>query len=158
MFEKKEDKHQEPKNSNGQADLSERSDQAEASPSIDKKQAGQVESDPASLAPESDANAAETNVTGRAVFAVETSGAGIVVRTAFLTEDSRLIEMPAVFPDIVHAMSVIDDLKAQVIMHFSRAAQVGAQVIAGQNKQEQEQGQAATEPAADSEARNRTCI
>ncbi len=49
----------------------------------------------------------QTSVTGRAVFAVQTSHAGVVVRTAFLTADSRLLDMPAVFPDIQYAMNVL---------------------------------------------------
>lgn len=81
----------------------------------------------------------QVNITGRAVFAVETTGAGVVVRTAFLTEDSRLLDMPAVFPDMVYAMNVVDDLKRQIIQHFSQAAQVGAQVIANQAQQQMEQ-------------------
>lgn len=80
-----------------------------------------------------------TNVTGRAVFAVETTAAGVVVRTAFLTEDNKLLNMPAVFPDLVYAMNVIDDLKRQVMQHFSQAAQVGAQVIANQARAQQQQ-------------------
>lgn len=82
-----------------------------------------------------------TNVTGRAVFAVETTAAGVVVRTAFLTEENKLLNMPAVFPDLVYAMNVIDDLKRQVMQHFSQAAQVGAQVIANQARAQQQQQQ-----------------
>jgi|GEM_PF-1196231 len=81
----------------------------------------------------------QVNITGRAVFAVETTGAGVVVRTAFMTEDNRLLDMPAVFPDMVYAMNVVDDLKRQIIQHFSQAAQVGAQVIANQAQQQMEQ-------------------
>lgn len=73
-----------------------------------------------------------TNVTGRSVFAIETTAAGIVVRTAFMTDDNRLLNMPAVFPDVMYAFEVIDDLKRQVAQHFSQAAQVGAKVIAEQ--------------------------
>ena len=72
------------------------------------------------------------NLTGRSVFAVETTAAGVVVRTAFLTEDNRLVDMPAVFPDALYAFNVLDDLKRQVAQHFAQAAQVGAQVIANQ--------------------------
>lgn len=87
-----------------------------------------------------DAQAAEsTNVTGRAVFAVETTAAGVVVRTAFLTEENKLLNMPAVFPDLVYAINVIDDLKRQVMQHFSQAAQVGAQVISNQARAQQQQ-------------------
>lgn len=73
-----------------------------------------------------------TNVTGRSVFAIETTAAGIVVRTALMTDDNRLLNMPAVFPDVMYAFEVIDDLKRQVAQHFSQAAQVGAKVIAEQ--------------------------
>lgn len=38
------------------------------------------------------------DIRGRAVFAVDTSAAGIVIRTAFLSEQGQLMEMPAVFP------------------------------------------------------------
>jgi hypothetical protein len=77
------------------------------------------------------------NLTGRAVFSVETTAAGVVVRTAFLTEDKRLLDMPAVFPDMLYAMNVIDDLRRQVMQHFSQAVQVGTQVIANQARNQQ---------------------
>ncbi|MCD8505373.1 MAG: hypothetical protein LRY53_09240 [Burkholderiaceae bacterium] len=94
-----------------------------------------------------DAAQQNVNVTGRSVFAVETTAAGVVVRTAFLTEENRLLDMPAVFPNMIYAMNVIDDLRRQVMQHFSQAAQVGAQVIANQARmqQEQQQGQAPAE-------------
>ncbi|HEY7804816.1 MAG TPA: hypothetical protein VIC30_10350 [Orrella sp.] len=82
------------------------------------------------------------NLTGRAVFAVETTAAGVVVRTAFLTEDQRLLDMPAIFPDMVYALNVIDDLRRQVMQHFSQAAQVGAQVIANQARDQQQKAAA----------------
>jgi hypothetical protein len=91
--------------------------------------------------PISDDPSTQQTVKGRAVFAVETTAAGVVVRTAFLTEEQRLLDMPAVFPDVMYAMNVIDELKAQVMQHFSQAAQVGAQVIANQARAQQEQGQ-----------------
>lgn len=69
---------------------------------------------------------------GRAVFAVDTSAAGIVVRTAFLTEQGQVIEMPAVFPDLGYALQQIDHLRQIVIDRFAQAAQVGVQVIAAQ--------------------------
>lgn len=83
------------------------------------------------------AQAQTTNIKGRSVFAIETTGAGVVVRTAFMTEDNRLLDMPAVFPDMMYAFNVIDDLKRQVAQHFSQAAQVGAQVIANQARAQQ---------------------
>lgn len=72
------------------------------------------------------------NLTGRSVFLVETVAAGVAVRTLFLTEEQKLLEMPAVFPDLTYALSQIDDLRRAVMQHFSQAAQVGAQVIAAQ--------------------------
>lgn len=115
----------------------------------------QVETTPAAApAAAADATAQQNvNVTGRSVFAVETTAAGVVVRTAFLTEDNRLLDMPAVFPNMVYAMNVLDDLRNQVMQHFSQAAQVGAQVIANQARAQQEQQgqqgqQATTEKAA----------
>ena len=78
-----------------------------------------------------------TDITGRSVFAIETTPAGVVVRTAFMTEDNRMLDMPAVFPDALYAFSVLDDLKAQVAQHFSQAARVGAQVISEQARNQQ---------------------
>lgn len=76
--------------------------------------------------------AAAQDMTGRAVFAVDTSAAGIVVRTAFLAEQGQLIEMPAIFPDLSYALTQIDQLRQIVIDRFAQAAQVGVQVIAAQ--------------------------
>lgn len=81
------------------------------------------------------------NITGRAVFAVDTAAAGIVVRTAFLTEQGQLVDMPAVFPDLSYALNQIDHLRQLVLERFAQAAQVGVQVIAASAAQ---QGAAAT--------------
>ena len=70
--------------------------------------------------------------TGRSVFLVETTAAGISVQTALLTNDSQLLRAPAVFPDIEYAFAQIDELKRLVSRHFSDAARVGAQVVAAQ--------------------------
>lgn len=78
-----------------------------------------------------------TDITGRSVFSIETTPAGVVVRTAFMTEDNRMLDMPAVFPDALYAFSVLDDLKAQVAQHFAQAARVGAQVISEQARNQQ---------------------
>lgn len=75
---------------------------------------------------------ADQAVTGRSVFLVETVAAGVSVRPVFLTEDQRLLDMPAVFPDMAYAMAQIEDLRRVVAQHFAQAAQVGAQVIAAQ--------------------------
>ncbi len=91
----------------------------------------------AALASDELANPSETpaaplpqDLRGRAVFAVDTSAAGILVRTAFLTEQGQVIEMPAVFPDLGYALQQIDHLRQIVIDRFAQAAQVGVQVIA----------------------------
>ena len=71
-----------------------------------------------------------TTLRGRSVFLVQTTQAGVVVRTAWLSEDKKLSDMPAVFPSVDYAVNLIDDLKRQVLKHFSQAAQVGAKAIA----------------------------
>lgn len=71
---------------------------------------------------------------GRSVFLVQTTAAGVTVRTAWMSEDKKLMDMPAVFPDVNYAINLIDDLKRQVLKHFSQAAQVGGQVIAQQKR------------------------
>ena len=84
---------------------------------------------------------AEQSVRGRSLFVVETTAAGIAVQTALLTEDNRLMSAPAVFADVAYALSQIEELRGMVLQHFTRAAQVGAQVLAAQA---QTQGQAPT--------------
>lgn len=81
--------------------------------------------------PSSNASAPES-ISGRAVFAVEMSPAGLVVRTVFLTQQNQLLEMPAVFPNLQYALAQIDDLRQIVIDRFNQAAQVGIQVMASQ--------------------------
>ncbi len=68
-------------------------------------------------------------ITSRAVSATETTAAGVVVSTAFLTKNNEPLDMPAVFPDLSYAIDVVDDLKRQIMQHFSEAARVGAKVI-----------------------------
>ncbi len=72
---------------------------------------------------------------GRSVFVVQTTAKGVVVRSAWLSEDQTLREMPAVFPEVNYALAVVDDLRKQILKHFSQAAQVGARAIASQRKQ-----------------------
>ncbi len=79
----------------------------------------------------------QQQVSGRSVFMVETSPAGIVVRTALLTEDGKLMNMPAVFPDVEYAFAQIDELRRLVSRHFSQAAQIGGQVLAQQTAAQQ---------------------
>ena len=72
---------------------------------------------------------------GRSVFVVNTTPAGVTVQTAFLSEDGKLMNMPAVFPDVDYAFAQIDELRRLVSRHFSEAAKLGGQVI--QNQQDQ---------------------
>lgn len=78
---------------------------------------------------------ASESLVGRSAFLIETVAAGVSVRTVFMCEDQRVLEMPAVFPELSYALSQIEDLKRAVIQHFAQAAQVGAQVIAAQATQ-----------------------
>ncbi len=81
-----------------------------------------------------------TSFTGRSVFAVETVAAGIAVQTALLTEDNKVILVPAVFPDVGYALQQIDELRQMVLDHFTRAAKVGAQVLAEEAAQNEPEG------------------
>lgn len=84
------------------------------------------------LSTQSQENAPPETLRGRSIFLVETTTSGISVQTSFMTEDGKLLQMPAIFPDVQYAFAQIDELKNLVAQHFSRAAQVGAQVIAQQ--------------------------
>lgn len=77
---------------------------------------------------------AESTLLGRAAFVVDTSAAGIVVRTAFVSDNGQVLEIPAVFPDLGYALQQIDHLRQIVIDRFAQAAQVGVQVIAAQGQ------------------------
>ena len=107
----------------------------------------------ANNAAEPGADAATESVTGRGVFVVETVPVGVAVRTAFLTEDGRLLESPTVFPDMMYAMAQIDELKQLVAQRFAEAAQIGAQVIAQQIQANQASAQPATTAAAAADAK-----
>ena len=72
----------------------------------------------------------EQSFTGRGVFAVQTVDVGIAVSGAILTDDGRLLNAPAVFPDLGYALSQIDELRALVLKHFGEAAAIGVQVLA----------------------------
>jgi hypothetical protein len=77
-----------------------------------------------------DESAKQEQVKGRSVFLVETTPAGVAVQTALLTDDGKLLNMPAIFPDVQYAFEQIDELKRLVSQHFSQAAQLGAQMMA----------------------------
>ena len=66
---------------------------------------------------------------GRSIFIIETTGKGILVQTSFEAEDGRLLEMPAVFPNIEYALAQIDEMRRLVINKFSEAASIGIQTI-----------------------------
>lgn len=87
---------------------------------------------------------AAENITGRGVFVIETVPVGVAVRTAFLAEDGRLLDIPAVFPDMMYAFAQIDELKQMVAQRFAEAAQIGNQVIAQQIEANRNQAAAAT--------------
>ena len=108
---------------------------------------------PNTLPPGDAANTADnTPVSGRSLFAVETTVAGVAVQTVFLTDDQRLLHAPAVFPDIGYALAQIDELRAMVMQHFTRAAQVGAQVLAAQAQAAAQTSTSAADQDADKEA------
>ena len=56
----------------------------------------------------------EQVVKGRSVFLVETTPAGIAVQTALLTEDGKLLNAPAIFPDVEYAFTQVDELKSLI--------------------------------------------
>lgn len=64
-------------------------------------------------------------IQGRSIFIVETTPSGIQVKTGFLAEDSRVLELPAIFPTQEYALSQIDELRKIVIQHFTQALQSG---------------------------------
>jgi hypothetical protein len=71
-------------------------------------------------------------ITGRGVFVVQIVSGGVAVRSSMLVEGDRLVDMPAIFPDVHYAMAQIDELKNLVARHFAEAAQLGTQMIAAQ--------------------------
>jgi hypothetical protein len=64
-------------------------------------------------------------IQGRSIFIVETTPSGVQVKTGFLTEDGRVLELPAIFPTQEYALSQIDELRKIVIQHFAQAQQAG---------------------------------
>ena len=71
----------------------------------------------------------EDSIVGRSIFIIETTGKGILVQTSFETEDGRLLEMPAIFPNIEYALAQIDEMRRLVVSKFSEAATIGIQSI-----------------------------
>ena len=89
------------------------------------------------------------SISGRGVFAVQVVNGGVAVRSAMLVDGDRLLEMPAIFPDVHYAMAQIDELKTLVARHFAEAAHLGTQLIAAQ-AQAQIQAQSAPSETANS--------
>ncbi len=77
-----------------------------------------------------DESGKQEQVKGRSVFLAETTPAGVAIQTALLTDEGKLLNMPAIFPDVQYAFEQIDELKRLVSQHFSQAAQLGAQMMA----------------------------
>ncbi|WP_071461914.1 hypothetical protein [Polynucleobacter asymbioticus] len=65
-------------------------------------------------------------IQGRSIFIVETTPSGVQVKTGFLAEDGRVLELPAIFPTQEYALSQIDELRKIVIQHFAQAQQASA--------------------------------
>ncbi len=72
-------------------------------------------------------------LTGRSVFSVETTPEGVMVKTRFLTEDGRLLDMPAIFPSPDYALAQIDELRALVSQKFAEAIKLSGQAMADTN-------------------------
>ncbi len=68
-------------------------------------------------------------IKGRSIFIIETTGKGILVQTSFEAEDGRLLEMPAIFPNIEYALAQIDEMRRLVVRKFSEAASIGIEAI-----------------------------
>ena len=85
-------------------------------------------------------------ITGRGVFVVQIVSGGVAVRSSMLVEGDRLVEMPAIFPDVHYAMAQIDELKNLVARHFAQAAQLGTQMMAAQAQIQAQSAAAKDEP------------
>lgn len=57
---------------------------------------------------------------GRAVFVVESTSAGVAIRTALLTIEGQIIPMVGIFPDRDYALEQIEQLKGLVVAHFEQ--------------------------------------
>jgi hypothetical protein len=94
----------------------------------------------------------EQVIKGRSVFLVETTPAGIAVQTALLTEEGKLLNAPAIFPDVEYAFTQVDELKRLISAHFSQAARLGAQVAAQQAQANAAPNEALADAAQDADA------
>lgn len=64
---------------------------------------------------------AEEKIEGRSVFSVDIVPQGIQVKTLFLTNDDKLLDAPAIFPNVEYATQQMEELKAIVLQKFAEA-------------------------------------
>lgn len=69
-------------------------------------------------------------LTWRSVFSVEITPEGVMVKTRFLTEDGKVLDLPAVFPSPDYALAQIDELKTLVSQKFAEAVRLSGQAMA----------------------------
>jgi hypothetical protein len=69
-------------------------------------------------------------LTGRSVFSVEITPEGVMIKTRFLAEDGRILDMPAIFPSPDYALAQIDELRALVSQQFADALKLSGQAMA----------------------------
>jgi hypothetical protein len=72
----------------------------------------------------------QQTITGRSVFSVEITPDGVMVKTRFLTEDGKVLDMPAIFPSPDYALAQIDELRALVSQKFGEAVKLSGQAMA----------------------------
>ena len=69
-------------------------------------------------------------LTGRSVFSVEITPEGVMVKTRFLTDDGKVLDLPAVFPSPDYALAQIDELRNLVSQKFAEAVKLSGQAMA----------------------------
>ena len=69
-------------------------------------------------------------LTGRSVFSVEIKPEGVMVRTSLLTDDGKVLDLPAVFPSPDYALAQIDELRNLVSQKFAEAVKLSGQAMA----------------------------
>ena len=75
----------------------------------------------------------EIAVKGRSVFSVQITSQGVVVKTAFVTEDGKLLDHPAIFSSPDYAFDQIDNLKKLVSEKFSEAVKMSGKCFEDSN-------------------------
>lgn len=69
-------------------------------------------------------------LTGRSVFSIEITPEGVMVKTRFLADDGRVLDLPAIFPSPDYALAQIDELRALVSQKFAQAVKLSGQAMA----------------------------